>query len=999
MSGQFRIKNIDSGLSDSWSYRINDSGLVLGDDVVAEDPNELALAITETQELLLHATVYAPNQLVDLSHGLFERVKTIEDTFGSISLQDAYTQGNFITVEPGRNLILGANAELDLDSSGNLKLNTNTMKILNGSLDMNLSYSGISSSTVDLIVATTSPTKDLTLQGGKLLYLKDGNLTSNIPFSESGVTALATTAQSVVGAINEVSQGFSSANLQQIYDQSSPSEIQTSLVNGAVRITNSTGVPSASALVVNGNEEVQDLFSENIYVGTVVGSPNLSILSSGDMSTIGALTTSSSVQSPKLENLTGELLFEDLRGTLVLSETSDPSLNTVKQSLKGAVNEVLEKTNVNSLTGAAFAVEHNDATGEHGIINTQASAGTNAVSRINVLNDLGTVNFSVDANGEVASQEVSIPGYTLSQELTDNKTHREGDGSDHSAVATHFSASNPHGVVSSVSKQGSPQLIGDIEFLEGAGVSISQAGNQIEISTPATSTLQGVYDGQISGNWVLDTTAGKNLNIQDSSSADILSLKSSEIRLFKNTIFEGNGSLSADTGDMTLDAPTASKKVIIEGVDFSDGSSMAIDTSISSNMVGATNDLAQQQYMTATNGSGYPLQAGTPVCVKSDGELSIPYSDIDEANAIGDDAGESSFFWHVLGIVDEPILPSGSGRVKTMGQIKIPLNGPHAFKLGDQVCVSNVGRSRVKIESNSLIVDSDELTLDTLGASKVFTAITGGGADANVGEYDVSSNANLNLATDETRDNLFDTLDNQNWMASGSPFYIAPFIAGEKAEGRIELIAAGSAGNTVTLTPNTLRPSNVVTLTAVSLATSPSHLEYKVGSTAEETSVYLAEAINRTSRDNGLAQPGHLHTAEAYGSAVLVRYFLPGMEGNNTLISHSGGAASIVQPTGGTAEIDVYMTRRVSTGTSHLCSSANPSGVSISDFSSDESGFPYISRRESVYYGRPKSKHDRLLKIGKIVELFPTEATLQIGISEPEYSPGIYRGALNDFRY
>ena len=143
---QFRIKQIDVGLPDAWDYRINDEGIIIGDDVVAEDPNELAVAVSETQELLLHATVYAPGSLIDPAHGALERIKIIEDTVGTTSLQDAYDNGRFITVQPGRNLILGASGEIELDSSGNLKFSPNTMKIYNSALEMNFTYSSITSS-------------------------------------------------------------------------------------------------------------------------------------------------------------------------------------------------------------------------------------------------------------------------------------------------------------------------------------------------------------------------------------------------------------------------------------------------------------------------------------------------------------------------------------------------------------------------------------------------------------------------------------------------------------------------------------------------------------------------------------------------------------------------------------------------------------------------------------------------------------------------------------
>jgi hypothetical protein len=97
----------------------------------------------------------------------------------------------------------------------------------------------------------------------------------------------------------------------------------------------------------------------------------------------------------------------------------------------------------------------------------------------------------------------------LAAELLANDNHRNGDGTDHSAVAAHFADPNPHNTVKFINRQGSPQLTGAISLVEGPGITLVQTGNDIEIQAAAGSTLQGVYDTQVGGDLLV--TTGKNL--------------------------------------------------------------------------------------------------------------------------------------------------------------------------------------------------------------------------------------------------------------------------------------------------------------------------------------------------------------------------------------------------------------------------------------------------------------------------------------------------------
>lgn len=457
---QFRVKNIDNGIVDDWNFRINDDGAIPGDEIVAADPNELAQAITDTQDLLVHSTVYSPNDLIDSAHGALERIKIIEDTFGSITLQNAYDEGRSITVTPGRNLLFGSQGEIELDSSGNLKFNPVTMKVHNGAgLDMNISYNGISSGTTDLLFSTTLAGKNLTLDSGEDLFLKDRHLLSPVPLSESGVNALATTAQSIVSAINEINGGFTSADFQQIYNQSSPPRVTTTLGNGPVNIVNGSGSPLTPAISLDGGLSTNSFLNTeelNIKDGVTT---NLTIDNQGNLISSGAIQSNTKIVSALIENSIGELTFLDSRGSASLTGLGDGSLTTTKQSLFGAINELDTELAIHTNQLASLSSEHDLSTGEHKIITTQSSLGQNSVDRFIFKDDTATPVITMNGEGVISANDFEAGLYAFVSEASANETHRNGDGTDHSAVSTHIGSTSEHGVSGDIVGTIDPQAL------------------------------------------------------------------------------------------------------------------------------------------------------------------------------------------------------------------------------------------------------------------------------------------------------------------------------------------------------------------------------------------------------------------------------------------------------------------------------------------------------------------------------------------------------------
>jgi len=1019
---QFRIKNIDNGLIDSWLFRINDQGIIQGDDVVAQDPNELAQAISDTQDLIVKTGTYSPNVLIHPTEGVLSRIKTIEDTFGTTTLQNAYDNGRFISVQPGRPLSLGAIGEIELDSSGNLKIQTNTFRVSNGSADLNLSFSGATSSNSHLTFGTLVNSRDTTVRGGRELYLRDMHLTSAVPLSSAGNIALVTAAQSIIGAINEISSGFSGTDLQQIYNQSSPALITTSFSGGPVQIVNGSGNPNTPALQIQGGIDALDFIdADKLTIGPGVA-VNLTIESSGQVDTVGDIKTTTKFIAPRLENPTGELTLLDIRGSLNITEIGEGSLDTVKQSLFGAINEVNTLALANASNLAILDLEHDLVTGRHDIINTQSGIGLESTSRFNVKDSGGVTRIAMNALGEITAVGMTLGIYNVITELAANVAHRANDGTSHSAVAAHFAAANPHNTVKSVAKFGDTALSGVVTFSEGAGITLTRAGQNIEIATSSGNTLQSVYNAQVSGDLNLDTTGGKNLNFKDSSAVLVMSLKSTAIEMNKNLSFLNAGatigataglgisavsnlSLSSSTGGILINTPSIGQTTTIEGVAFTNGDvSVSLNNSLPQDIVGAINNLAQNEIAVALNGTGVLVEKGTAVVFREDGSFWIPYPDASEASALLETPLNSDLYWHGVGVADEDISAGATGRIRTSGRISAAVGEMDIgvdWRPGDAMYVSRVGRSRIKVVSNSLLNNNDTITFDTAGAAKLYTAKSSA-ANPIFGEFNISTDPNPNAASDITRNNLIATLNNASYMALGNDFFIRAFLSGETAKGRALVTAVGGVGNTITLTPGASVPGQTIVLTAVANGTVPGWLQYELGTTHEETAVNISDAINRTKNFDGpdplIAGDGHNCSSSAFGRTVEIKWAGPGKMGNSLGLSTTGGNVTVpANLSGGTSEIEVFRSDRSANGI--LCTQSNAPALTCQNFTDDEGTSQFINQTRWWSGDRERKDDDRRIKIGRVLEWASPLLTFMVEVEAPRKNKVSIRGVPNDTEY
>jgi len=990
---QFRNKNLHLGLVDTWDFKINDQGAIEGDDIVAEDPNELAQAISDTQDLLLKTSVTAPGDLINPNSGVLERIKHIEDTVGSTSLQMAYDEGNIIAVSPGRDLMFGASGDIRIDSSKNITVEANTFKVKNGLTSMLIYPDGVRSYEGDLSLGTTYAGKTTTLSSNGPLVLKDENLTASITLSDPNTNpTLVTSSQSLVGAINEIASGFGSTGLQDVYDQGSTPEIQTENSKGSIIIREY--IDSVPALTIDGSISCYRKIQTKLFEIKDGLATTLSINESGTMLSEGIISSNTRVDAPVIGGKNNQLILTDDLGAITLTETGHTLLNTSHSSLFGALNELHEETSQSLQSIAILNLEHDLSSGKHGKITTQASTGHNQDKRITVLNDSGAETMSINGEGAIIAENMTLNMYNVTTELFENKNHRLDDGTSHSAVNNHINtAINPHNTVNSLKVQGGIELKDDISLVPGTGVTLTQAGQEITISTSSGTTLQGVYDNQSTGNLILDTLNSKDLSFLNSSNELLISIRDQKVEIGKElSLTDAVGSIlaiadlelkgsentfiKAAIGDVNLEAESMGKTVKIESVPFTDGQTNTFIDGLEDSVVGTINQLGTNFFTTGTNATGVTQHKGTVVIFREDGTFQIPYSNIKNSCMMLNRPIAASNFIHAFGVLAEDIAPWASGVVQTGGTITADVGEMSpglSWRKNDSLLIARCGKATAKIVAPN---DGDYISI----SGKNYTA-KASGADPALGQFDIAGTSNADK--DATRDNLLNALNNTSYMGNVSPnLFINAFVGGEKAKGRIDISANCSAGDNVVLTPQNGISGGTVTLTAVAHGTTPGYLEFEIGYDKNETLLNLSNAINRTTLSNGSGGDGHGCIAKFLGSFIQIEWRAVGSSGNDIALSATTGSSFIfTNPTGGTSEIEIYTTDR--SADNKTVSASAPTRFSLSSFSDDEGDSQLISLEQWNSLDRVKDDDDRKLKIGKVISYSGTNLTFLINIEEP----------------
>lgn len=970
---QFRIKHIDQGEIDEWVPRINEDGIILGDDIDARDPNELSEAIIDTQDVLLKVSTLSPTAILDPASGIAERLTILESIAGDASLQDGYVNGNTINVTAGSPLIFGVQEEFKLDSAGNLSFNPISMRVKGtGSAFVELTNGSIFSSLGDLLISSSTPGTNLTAQSAGEFYLKDTYLGSPITLSETGNGFLNTTSQSIVGSINELLAASSSDSLQVIYDQSTPATITTALGPGPVQIVDPIPSSLADAFKVTGNVTITKKLSlDELAVGS-----NTAIQDGVGILTSEKIETSTELRAPLLNSDIDELTFQDLRLSLNLTDGAVSSIDTSSQSIVGAINEL--KADLDSVGGAltVFDQEHNPSTGEHTIITTQADAGQSSTKRLIVKDDLAAEQFSVTGAGDVIANEITVSGLDVVSLLTDLSTHLSDDGTAHAAVAAHLVASNPHNTVGLL--QG---LNGTITFTSlDSSITIGTAGNTINLQTTTTTDLQNVYDNSVVKELDL---AVAGLRFNDALSTNLLMIiRESDIMFQRNLNLEFFGAKIEAISDLTVEPSSkltltstsddtevktqdANRAVILQGVPFDQVSIKTLPTLGGTSVLGNLKLLDEDKSMSILNGFSKTFQAGEPVTID---EFGLPWNPVTTVHP-GNEFEEASFdffFSNMSGIMvaGESVASAATGKFFKEGTVTSSLPGaPDSWTAGSDIYIGKTGYSEWEITNLASMANLDTVTIDPTGANLVLTAVTGVPA---LGEFKIESTGNANIDSDDTRSNIVSMLNNTDFMElGGANYYMRATIDGETARGAFTIDVQPTIGNSVTVAPNAGMPGNSVTLTAVADTATPGYLEWRAGLSPEEAAYNLAEALNRTTffSDAAGTTDGHFCFARASGTVVRLEWYKPGLSANEIVLSDNTGNISNVAFAGGDCKIRVY--RQDIGGAVQTVTSSNLSALTASTMSQDESPVKYILEDRAKASSR-RTENETSYRVGSI---------------------------------
>lgn len=922
---QFRVKKIDQALPDEWVYKLNDGISSVGDDIDARDPNELAEAIADTQLLLLKTSTLPAGAILKPSSGIAERITILEAIAGNSTLQDIYNNGNTISVTTGRPLVFGTREEIKLDDAGNLSFEPVTMKVRGSTLTtLDLTNTSLTTNLGDLLVGAVSPGAKLTLRSENYVYLKDVFLSNAITLSEPSNSALLTTSQSLVGAINELKASSFTTSLQSVYAQSSPPKLITNITQGAVIIEDPNALSTADALRVIGILNV----TKKAKVGSVRIGNNTNIEDSLGYVSSDPITTTNQINTPYISSGVNDLILQDKRVSFPFSDNSVTDLSTTKKSVIGAINELY--TSILAVGGSTtlFGVQHDATNGYHKAITTQAEIGNNAVKRLTVKNQIGVDTFTVDGFGNIVATAAQIGGLNVVNLLNDLIAHVVNDGTAHTAFASHLTDSNPHNTVKSLLG-----LTGLVSFASTDGsISILTTGNTIDIKAGNNATLQTAYNNALLKEIQLATANG--LGFKDETSglllmmirnADIMFRKdinleyaAAKVKSITDLTIQGGTTLSltALTGDVSIGTTDPTKKVILQSVNFNETGVTAIPSSLGTSVLGALKTLNDDTEILLANHFNYALNFNAPFILDSSEKIWPLIPDLHPANEF---ISQVDFFWANKGPI---YLPKGtiaanttdvfykSGTRNVSGSSAVLM--PASFTKGVKVYPMNLGYVDIAIEAIAGIANLNELKINT-ALGKSLTAITNGAAiNAANGEFKVEALGAdpTDLKIDKTRNNLIGTINDYSYASSpGEVFYIKAGIIGDAASSYISLtgpIVEDLVVPVLTITPNAALGESIA-LSFFAKNTPVDWNDFQASSDPAVASASLAEAINRTTfKSSSVGTNGHRCIAKSNGTVIKLEWYKPGRSGH--LITLSSGSANLSATTmsGGTAKVRVY---------------------------------------------------------------------------------------------
>lgn len=923
---QFRIKNIDQAQPDEWVYKINDGISIIGDDIDARDPNELADAIRDTQTILLKTSTLSPANILKANSGIAERISILEAISGNSSLQDMYLNGSTISLIASRPLVFGTREEIRLDDSGNLSFKPVTMKVKgSGFTTLDLTNISVTTSLGDLLVGAISPGSKLTLKSENYIYLKDVFLTNPVTISEPGNPALSTTSQSLVGAINELKASSFNTSLQAVYGQSSPPKLVTNTTQGGLIVEDASPTSTSDTFRVVGNLNA----TRKAKVGDLKVGGNTTIADTAGYISSDPIKSSNKVETPLLSSGLNELIIQDKRVSFPFSDASVTDLSTSKKNIIGAINEL--KTDITTIgnTTSLFANQHDAVTGFHKIITTQAESGNNSAKRISVRNQFGVETFSITGLGDLISNSAVIGGLNIVNLLNNSTSHLADDGTSHSAFAAHIAASNPHNNVKTL--QG---LSGSVSISSSdSSLSVSTAGNSIDIKQNSITNLQNVYD---------NTAAAKELNLtangltfKDTTSGDsLVTFRLADIAFRKDINFQqtlakikslatliiepiSDLTLTSTTGDVIIKATLPSKGVKIQDVNFSESGATTINPILGSSVLSGLKKVSDNISLSLVNQFGYDIDFVFPFFVDAYDRICPHIADLHPANEYL--PAQVDFFWPNKGAVYYPattvpasttgvFYSSGTHNLKATSSTSL---NSSTFIKGSRLYPLRLSYADFTITSSATIADHDEIII----GNKTLTASTLVVPTVADGEFKLNQDIAIpqELRTEKTRDNIIGTINDVSYDLNsgefGAPTYLRAGIWGTAPSRTININAALTEGQSFTITIPASLTTEAVTTTFVAKLLPTVWTDFQLSTTIAGTAFNLAETINKTMFKAPLVTStnGHRCKAIVNGSSIKLEWYKPGFAGR--LVNTSSSTISIGDVgflTGGTCQLRVY---------------------------------------------------------------------------------------------
>ena len=1007
---QFRTTEIDSGKPDTWVPRINDDGAQIGNDIVAEDVNELSDAIFDTQTALLKTNVYDPATLLGAGEGIVSRLKTIEITAGLMTLQDAYDNalGNRIAIASNRDLTLG-NSNLVINSQGHLTIASSRFFVKGtGAANLKIAGDAITTSLSDLTIGTVSADTSLTLLSADQIILKDRWLQNPVTLSESGAVKLDTLSNSLVGAINELKSGTFTTTFDSVYAQTEGAPLTTSSTYGSFRVVNGTGNRERHALSVEG----KILVSDDLEAGGIrVLSNDVAVLSIGTAQMLSSIPIISSnyISTPFLKS-DNELKLEDSRTHFYLSENGQYALPGGSESLVGALNYLEGILLDIGGVATSFNLQHS-TDGRHQKVTMKSTLGENEQNQIKIENSSSETTFSVTGDGKVFAKEISIGAADIGDALAQLSNHlTDGDGK-HAELTDHKATDNPHGSVQTINGMSS-----NVVLTPGVGVSITPGGNGQSLTISAETvetTLQDCYSAGTHGEILM--ALDRDVTWKDESESEIVRITQDSLVCLKDLIFGSSYGLISATSNLTMSAEStlelvsqtenveikalgASKKVVIQGIDFTDEASTALLPSMNQTVVGSINELRSHDTRVFVNEMGHVIVKGEPIIIAPLSTLITtpvmmsPFFNFHPSN-LDVNAFGSSFSTNIW-IATEEIAPGVEGVFVRKGNLSMrhpnDLGSNYEWQ-GSELFLAPTAYGFISVDNLDLLAEGDQITLSIGGVSKVFT-MTYGAAD-----YDNGIFAHHEREQD-LLENLIRAINNITYTRDPASYMgVYAVRDGCATSGKIVLSANLDAGDAITFEAPP-GASEDVTLTAVANETLDGYIptkvnEFLIGSTTEETTENLARAINRTqqsfnldaniridhfashhfiNRKNSDRHSANGHLMEATPSGTTIRF--SGTELSSELdewsLTVNGGNITTFNPSGSYFQIKYIVEDRENREA--LCSNTGSGFASTNAFIPQFSDRFYVNANEKEMILAEDVLYQNPPKIAEVVETTTT---------------------------